>query len=126
MNKIDYKRELTFGTILKLVTPTTIIMWSLVAAWLFYQASTGAPMAALNGEQAYGNDIPLAIIQLCLLLGTGTAFLLTFILMFSQPIDRSGIKVVPVWADGFAIISVLNIGYRLLSLIMTPSIKYKE
>lgn len=126
MEKIDYGKNLTFGTILKLVIPSHIIILGPLMAWLVYGAYTGTATVTVNGERVYGEEAQ----RVATMIGVIIPFFMTLAssvaIKAMQPVNEIGSKFALFSVYGFMFKKMLQFGYWLLSMVMTPSIKYTK
>lgn len=126
MEKINYSKDLTFGTILKLMIPSGLVLWGPLIAWMLYGAYTGTATVTVNGEQVYGDEARRVATQIAIILPIGLTLGFSVMVKAMQPVNEIGSKFALFSMYGFIFKKMLQLGYWILSRFMSPTIKYTK
>lgn len=126
MEKIDYDKNLSLGTILKLMTASNLIIWIPFAALTIYSAYTGDATVTVNNEQVYGSEAVRRMIWINLIMPFAMALGFSISVKVFQPINAMGTKSSLFSLYGYIFKKMLQLGYWILCLFSTPTIGYTK
>lgn len=126
MEKIDYDKNLSLGTILKLMTASNLIIWIPFAASMIYSTYTGNAAVTVNNEQVYGSEAVRIAIWMNLIMPFAMALGFSISVKAFQPVNVMGTKFFLFSLYGYIFKKMLQLGYWILCLFSTPTINYTK